>query len=172
MSAPAAIRATFSDWRTVRTRRALQLIFEVPLEQQAAVLAILGAPLPEAETWCAIARLQNLSTAADTRHERALEPPDRGSDPESVPRDGGAEATLELSEEKNAGLSTTTTHRESENGRTGQPGEADGPSPGAPAPHKNLTRSLAGKVRYQNSNEMEKARQRAVLLCKDARFQH
>lgn len=40
-----------------------------------------------------------------------------------------------------------------------------------PPQPKDLTRSLAARQRYRESDEMEKARQRAVLLCKDARFQ-
>jgi hypothetical protein len=52
-----AIKATFSDWRTVKSRKALQLVFEVPLEQQAVVLKMLGAPMPDAPLWCAIALL-------------------------------------------------------------------------------------------------------------------
>lgn len=55
---PAIIRATFHDWRTVKGRKQLQLIFEVPLEQQEQVLHILGAPLPDRDIWVAIARMQ------------------------------------------------------------------------------------------------------------------
>lgn len=55
---PAALRATFSDWRTVKSRKTLQLVFEIPLEQQADALAILGAPMPDRETWVAIAMLK------------------------------------------------------------------------------------------------------------------
>ena len=58
MTDQAVIQATFSDWRTVKGRKQLQLIFEVPLERQAEVLNMLGAPMPEAEIWCAIARLE------------------------------------------------------------------------------------------------------------------
>lgn len=57
MSDLAVIRATFSDWRTVKGRKQLQLIFEVPLEQQQDVLTKLGAPKPSDPLWCAIAVL-------------------------------------------------------------------------------------------------------------------
>lgn len=57
MSGPRAIKATFSDWRTVKGRKALQLVFEVPLEQQAEVLTMLGAPMPDNPLWCGIALL-------------------------------------------------------------------------------------------------------------------
>lgn len=57
MSAPKAIKATFADWRPVKGRKQLQLIFEVPLETTAEVLKMLGAPMPDRETWVAIALL-------------------------------------------------------------------------------------------------------------------
>ena len=41
-----AIRAAFTEYRMVKTRSALQLIVEVPLEQQADVFNKLGYPLP------------------------------------------------------------------------------------------------------------------------------
>ncbi len=53
----AAIKAAFSDWRTVKGRKCLQLIFEVPLEQQGQVLDYLGAPMPDDPKWCGIAKL-------------------------------------------------------------------------------------------------------------------
>jgi hypothetical protein len=58
MNAPhKVIKATFSDWRPVKGRKQLQLIFEVPLEETKEVLEMLGPPMPDRETWCAIARL-------------------------------------------------------------------------------------------------------------------
>src|SRR6185312_1949771 len=57
MSDLAVIKATFSDWRTVKGRKQLQLIIEVPLEQQREVLERLGAPNGENPLWCAIAML-------------------------------------------------------------------------------------------------------------------
>jgi hypothetical protein len=53
----AAIKATFADWRTVKGRKVLQLIFEVSLEQQGDVLSVLGAPMPDEARWCGIALL-------------------------------------------------------------------------------------------------------------------
>jgi hypothetical protein len=57
MSAPAVIKATFADWRTIKGRKQLQLHFEVPIELQAQVLTYLGAPDPTNPKWCAIALL-------------------------------------------------------------------------------------------------------------------
>lgn len=52
------IRACYVDIKTVRTRRAAQLIFEIPLESYENAVKLLGAPLPDQEIWCAIARLR------------------------------------------------------------------------------------------------------------------
>ncbi len=59
MTDAAVIKATFSDWKTVKTRKVLQLIFEVPLEQTKLVLDTLGQPMPHEEMWVAIALLRD-----------------------------------------------------------------------------------------------------------------
>ena len=51
----------------VKTRKVLTLCFEVPLEQQADVLTILGAPMPDKEIWCGIARLNETSAPQPDR---------------------------------------------------------------------------------------------------------
>lgn len=58
MTEPRAILATFSDWRPVKGRKVLQLIFEVPVEQTADVLTKLGAPMPHEDRWCGIALVE------------------------------------------------------------------------------------------------------------------
>lgn len=63
MTDEAAIKATFSEWRMVKGRKVLQLIFETPLERQGEVLTMLGAPMPDKEIWCAIAKLASLPPA-------------------------------------------------------------------------------------------------------------
>ena len=56
--APAAIRATFSDFKTVKSRKILQLLFEIPIEEGSRALEALGGiPHPGTEVWCGIARL-------------------------------------------------------------------------------------------------------------------
>ena len=62
MSAPRVLRARYADWRPVKGRKVLQLIFEVPLEQQEEALTMLGAPLPDRDMWAAIARLEEGAT--------------------------------------------------------------------------------------------------------------
>lgn len=53
------IAATFSDYRIVKGRQVLQLVFEVPIEAQKATFDALGYVDPKAETWVGIARLRD-----------------------------------------------------------------------------------------------------------------
>jgi hypothetical protein len=66
----AAIRATYSDYRRVKGRKVLQLIFEVPIEQAPQVHEIFGEPAPDGSTWVAIARLQELQKPATEKPKR------------------------------------------------------------------------------------------------------
>ncbi len=51
-----AILATFSDFKTVKTRSTAQLIFEIPIDQADHALKMLGGiPQPAEERWCGIA---------------------------------------------------------------------------------------------------------------------
>lgn len=54
----AAFTATFADWKLVKTRGVVQLVFEVPVEKADAAYNVLGG-MPDAaqERWFAIARL-------------------------------------------------------------------------------------------------------------------
>ena len=55
---PAAFRATYSDWKLIRSRKVVQIVLELPLEAAGEAYEVLGGmPNPGAETWCAIARL-------------------------------------------------------------------------------------------------------------------
>lgn len=74
MSDVAAIRATFADWRTVKGRKQLQLIFEVPMEQQSEVLGMLGAPMPDNPMWVGIAKLnvENIKPHQERRRYESL----------------------------------------------------------------------------------------------------
>ena len=60
--APAAIRATYSDFKLVRTRKVAQLVFEVPIEGAEAIVNTLGLPRSDTDLWVAIARLQDVPT--------------------------------------------------------------------------------------------------------------
>lgn len=57
MADPAIISAVYTEWKMVKTRSALVLCFEVPLEHQAMVQEALGTPLPDKSIYVAIARL-------------------------------------------------------------------------------------------------------------------
>lgn len=58
MSAPAAIKGTFADFRLIKGRKVAQLVIELPIEEADAALATLGGlPQPAAERWVAIAAL-------------------------------------------------------------------------------------------------------------------
>ena len=51
-----AIRAAFSDFKTIKTRKVAQLIFEVPIEQSMDALNSLGGvPQFDSEQWVGIA---------------------------------------------------------------------------------------------------------------------
>ena len=53
-----AIRATFSDFKLIKTRKVAQLVMEVPIEACDAALAALGGvPRFDSEVWVGIARL-------------------------------------------------------------------------------------------------------------------
>ena len=67
----AAIRATWADFKLVKTRQVAQLIFEVPLEQADNALLVLGGvPQPDAERWVGIAPIT----------EEAAQPPPPATD--------------------------------------------------------------------------------------------
>ncbi len=59
MSEAAAIKATWATYKPVPTRNCLQLVLEVPLEQQADVFKKLGYPVPGSETWVGVALLRS-----------------------------------------------------------------------------------------------------------------
>lgn len=59
MTEPAAFRATFSDWKLIKGRKCVQIVFEVPVEEaDLAYKALGGMPDPGKSVWCAVARLK------------------------------------------------------------------------------------------------------------------
>lgn len=53
-----AFKATYSDWKLIKTRGVIQVVFEVPLHDEQAALDVLGGmPKPEKERWFGIAPL-------------------------------------------------------------------------------------------------------------------
>jgi hypothetical protein len=71
----AIIEAEYVEWKMVKTRKALQLIFEVPLEHQALVQAALGTPMPDTSTPVAIARMYLEPTVTENVTVAEIEPP-------------------------------------------------------------------------------------------------
>lgn len=54
----AACKAVYSDWKLIRTRSCVQIVFEIPVEQAGEAYDVLGGmPDPSKSVWCAIARL-------------------------------------------------------------------------------------------------------------------
>lgn len=63
----AALQATYSDLKIIKTRDSFQLIFEMPLAEFNHAMAVLGgAPRPDGEVWVAIARLNPSLSRVDT----------------------------------------------------------------------------------------------------------
>lgn len=59
MSEPAAFSATYSDWKIVKGRKVVQIVFEVPVEAAGHAYNVLdGMPRFGAEKWFGIARLE------------------------------------------------------------------------------------------------------------------
>lgn len=63
MSSPAAFQATYSDWKLVKTRGMIQVVFEVPLADADAAYDVLGG-MPDAskERWFGIAAIRSAET--------------------------------------------------------------------------------------------------------------
>ena len=59
-----AFRAVYADWKLVKTRQSVQIIFEVPLQEADAAYEVLGGmPAPAAERWFGIAALRDSERA-------------------------------------------------------------------------------------------------------------
>ena len=59
MDQPAVFTASFSDWRIVKGRKVVQVIFELPIEASHHAYNVLGGmPSPAESKWFAIARLE------------------------------------------------------------------------------------------------------------------
>lgn len=69
----AAISATFSDWKLVRTRGVVQLVFEIPVEKADAAYQVVGG-MPDAaqERWFGIARLNEKVASTPSREAAAV----------------------------------------------------------------------------------------------------
>lgn len=63
MTKPAALRATYSDLKLIKTRQCVQIVFEVPLADFDAAYEVLGGmPNTANERWFGIAALKEVQT--------------------------------------------------------------------------------------------------------------
>jgi hypothetical protein len=69
---PAAFRGTYADWKLVKTRAVIQVIFEVPLADADAAYDVLGGmPNSSNERWFGIAALKSpQQEAAESRQDQ------------------------------------------------------------------------------------------------------
>ena len=66
MTKPLAFLATYADWKLIKTRACVQIVFEVPLEKANEAYDLLGGmPVAATENWFAIARLDPSKIAGD-----------------------------------------------------------------------------------------------------------
>lgn len=65
MQDAAAFKATFHNTKLIMGRSVLQVILEVPLEQQGAVYAALGYPNPASPAWVGVAKLNPDATPSE-----------------------------------------------------------------------------------------------------------
>lgn len=70
MSDAAAIKATFADYKRIKSRKVMQVIFEVPLETWPRDYKVLGEPEIETSQWFAIARMEGAKEPASTPKEQ------------------------------------------------------------------------------------------------------
>lgn len=74
MSNPGVFRASYADWKLIKTRSVIQVVLEVPIEQADLAYQVLGGmPSPGAEQWVGIARLKQESDAIPAGAVMAIE---------------------------------------------------------------------------------------------------
>jgi len=92
----AVFKAVYAEWKVIKTRSAVQLVFEIPIEKADEAYQVLGGmPIAANEQWCAIARLDysRISTpsgsGAQPVPDKAPQPPARADGPRDAD-DGSA----------------------------------------------------------------------------------
>lgn len=79
MNAPsrsaAAFQASYADWKLIRSRKVIQVVLEIPLEQADQAYAVLGGmPNPGAEIWCGVARLAGKAEQEKAKPRKPVAP--------------------------------------------------------------------------------------------------
>ena len=57
----AALQGTYSDLKFIKTRKVVQMVLEMPIEQGDKLVEIFGVPQPDNEVWVAVARIHSPS---------------------------------------------------------------------------------------------------------------
>jgi hypothetical protein len=74
----AVFQACFADWKLIKTRACVQIVFEVPIEKADEAYAALGGmPNSAKERWFAIARLNIEKTTGENKSYRKPVAPDK-----------------------------------------------------------------------------------------------
>jgi hypothetical protein len=90
MNLPAAFRAAYADWKLVKTRGVVQVIFEVPLADHDAAYDVLGGmPVAGKERWFGIAAIKS--------HQQEEAPESRQDQPQDSDGDRRPWQTLQPS---------------------------------------------------------------------------
>ena len=157
----AVIHAVFAGYRLIMGRSCLQLHLEIPVERQGEAFAALGYPEPGKQIDVAVARLKP-NTASS--HEAGERP---GDGMQAPPRQGDLSQSAAA---PSLAASPAVVPERAEN-RDANSQNPRGRGLGADTDDPPSVRGLAsGDVSDSPARDMEKARVRAVLLCKDARF--
>ena len=67
-----AIKGTYADFKTVKSRSVVQMVIEIPIEQSTELVSKFGIPIPSEEVWVAVARLQTNPVRVLTNPEKNL----------------------------------------------------------------------------------------------------
>jgi hypothetical protein len=159
----AAITATFSDYRLVKSRGVLQLVLELPVERQAQAFEALGFPMPGTDIHVGVARLQPVtgSSAAPAIGARP-EATNALGDPVAPEGDENRGNHFRHITKMVGEAWDTLSHTASPHDAVERP--ADPVRPGVPS------KIDLSRLAYASASPGEKAVTRAVLLCQDERF--
>jgi hypothetical protein len=105
MSKPAAFRAVYSDFKLVKTRGVIQVIFELPVEQSDAAYEVLGGmPVAGKERWFGIAAIKSEAEVMSTEPESNSTKPATRPDQEPPRPDLAKRAFRDLQPAQQAGI--------------------------------------------------------------------
>ena len=75
MSEPAAFRAIYSNFKTIPSRKCVQITLEAHIEAGDSIIRILGMPNPETSRWLAVAVLEHEEPKKEPLEERLKNDP-------------------------------------------------------------------------------------------------